>query len=162
MKNIFFITVLVLVYGALEISQVFAQPENRLRSERRIEELARIKLAETLNLDEERSVRFFSRRNEHIQKIEKMKFKKDELLDSIEKNLSSGSSTEESANYKKMISGILKIDTEIEKERNQFIQSLSDILSEKEICMFFVFERNFQRELRNMLLQHRQRERGRR
>ncbi len=157
MKKILFIIVFILLHGITATDLLYAQPQDGIRGERRIEELARIKLIETLQLDEETTVRFFSRRNEHRLRIEKLKHKKNELLDSIEESISIDASVNDEKKYKKMIQDYFDIEMEFEKERKQFITSLSDILTENEICRFLVFERNFDRELRNLLMKHRQR-----
>ena len=50
----------------------FAQKRDRMKAMQKMEELKKIKLIDVLQLDEETSIKFFTRRSEHIKKIEEL------------------------------------------------------------------------------------------
>ena len=60
-----------------------------------------------------------------------------------------------------MIDKYLSYDNEIEKEREAFIHSLSDILSVTQIAKLVVFEKKFRDEIRDILFKTRMERRRR-
>lgn len=147
----------------LFISLCAAQDRDELRGEkkhyRKIKELERIKLIESLDLDEKTAVQFFSRRKEHEKKIEKLFESKDIKLNEMEKRLEKTSGSELSEDYKKLNKELSEIETALLNERNNFFSSLDDILTPRQICKLHVFERNFKQEIRKLLFKGRRKDR---
>lgn len=123
----------------------------------KIAELEKIKLIETLNLDEETTLKFFSRRNLHQNQMKIIMREKDSLLT----QLSSLIKSESKADYESMIGEIFKIENKLIIERQNFIKSLHDIFSSEQVAMLLVFERRFRSEIRKELLKQGKRMRGR-
>ncbi len=135
------------------LSGTFAQGfHGHEEKDSRIRELERVKLIETLNLDEETSVRFFTRRNEHQNKMEELTDARNEALDNLASEIENGA--DESLlqdKYKK----IFKLEENILDERERFFESLDDIFNPIEKAKLLVFEHKFRRELRKLLMKER-------
>ncbi len=117
----------------------------------KIEELEKIKLIEILDLNDEDMIKFFNRRKEFLEKNNQLEEKKNKQIDIMKEGLDN---TDEQRS-KIMIDEILSIDDDIVKNRREFLLSLKDILNNKQIAKFIIFERNFKRELKELLLKKR-------
>ena len=120
----------------------------------RMAQLEKIKLIEVLNMDEETTLRFFSRRAEFQKKHEELRENIDTKIDQLEATLK-GTRMITDVELKTMIDEILEHHLAFENERADFINSLSDILSLEQIARYVVFEKRFKDELRRLLLHER-------
>ena len=130
--------------------------ENKMKNGEKLEQVEKIKLIEALNLDEETSIRFFARRNESKNEVQELEKKTDELIFELERTFNPGNKTQ-SEKQKELISEILKIRESIEMKRNQFLNSIDDILTTEQIAKLIVFEKKFRDEIRNVLFDRRPR-----
>jgi hypothetical protein len=130
--------------------------EKKMKNREKLEQLEKIKLIEALDLDEETSIRFFARRNESKNEIQELEKKADEIIFELEKSFNSENDNQ-SEKQKQMISEMLKIRASIEMKRNQFLNSLDDILTTEQIAKLIVFEKKFRDEIRNVLFDRRSR-----
>ncbi len=119
----------------------------------KIEQLEKIKIIEELNMDEETTLKFFARRNEHRENQRAIIEKRDQLFKSLSENFNS----EEDVNYKEKIKEIFGIEKEMITQREVFFNSLGDILSEKEMVQLVIFEFNFRNEVRHQFMKQGQR-----
>jgi hypothetical protein len=128
-------------------------PEKQ-QSFERIQQLMKMRMVETLELKEEQSVRFIARFNEHEKLRREMMKQKGELLDRIEKMLKEGSSERD---IERVLPEALALDSRIMEERSRFFGGLSDILTIQQRAKLLLFERRFERELREAVreTQHR-------
>ncbi len=117
----------------------------------KISELEKIKLIEELQLDEETTLRFFSRRNLHQETQKKIKSKRDSMLTILNRKIEKD---DNKINYQNEIDEILFIDKKLLDERVKFFNSLSDIFSNKQIAQLLVFEKKFRSEIRKQILRH--------
>jgi hypothetical protein len=150
MKKIHLIILLLMILTPL----IYTQEREDYKRKNKIEQLERLKMIEVLDLDEETSIRFFSRRNEHQKEIEEMEKKSSDLFYQLEKILKSGKNDTE-VEQKKIISDLMDNREKIELKRKQFILSLSDILTTGQISKYVLFEKRFREELRKILLEKR-------
>jgi len=116
----------------------------------KLEQLEKIKLIEALDLDEETSIRFFARRNDSKKEIQELEKKADDIIFELDKSFNSDDKNQDEK-QKQLISDMLKTRESIELKRNQFINSLDDILSTEQIAKLIVFEKKFRDEIRNVL-----------
>ncbi len=151
--NKFIITSVILVLLA---SMAYPQKmrQKRLQKQSKLEQLEKVKLLETLDLNEEIAIKFFARRNESRKEIENLEKKSDDLLLELENTLSLDDKKMETK-QKQIISDLFKTRESIEASRNNFINSLTDILTISQISKLIVFERKFRDEIRNVLLNKR-------
>ncbi|WP_337865979.1 hypothetical protein [Ignavibacterium sp.] len=147
MKNIILISLL-LLFSLPALSQ---ERRERRMMDSKIEQLEKVKLIESLNLNEEQSVRFFARRNEHRKEIEKLEMRSDEIIRDLEK-LTDGPNDKNIAEQKRLLDEFLDIRIQIENKRKQFILSLNDILSPEQVTKLVVFEKRFKDEIRKILM----------
>ena len=138
--------------------QSFAQFEDRPPHHFRdkIFQLEKIKLIETLKMDEETTLRFFARRSETETAIDSLRKNLDNLLDKIDQKISGDSKTNDEE-LKTLIKKVSEIRLKIDQKRIDFVNSLNDILSTKQIAKFVVFEKKFRDDLAKSLMKDRMR-----
>lgn len=124
----------------------------------KIERLEKIKLIETLELDEETTLRFFSRRAEHRRTMHSLQQDADNKLKELETATQNANISDKE--LQKLLSEYLQIEQKIVNERNSFISSLNGILNYRQLCSLLVFEKKFREELRDVILRERQRRRN--
>lgn len=120
----------------------------------KFEQLEKIKLIETLQMDEETTLRFFSRRTEHRNQQDAIQEKIKSNIDNLDVMLKSGRavSIEE---LKSKINEINTLELQLEKNKVEFLNSLSDILSYEQIAQMIIFEKRFRNEVRKLLMKER-------
>ena len=136
-----------LISGA--VSLAFSQPGGPPGDQRgweRIEQLRKVRMIEMLDLSESQSVRFFARLKEHDAARQDLMKQRNESLDKIERLVRNHA---DSTEYAPLFSEVQGIDSRMVTERKKFFDSLSDILSIEQQGKFLVFERRFDRELRD-------------
>ena len=126
------------------------------KPQKRIEELEKIKLLEVLNLDEKTMLKFFSRRDEYQKKMNELRESSGDLLNQMDKLVKDGNKQQDSE-LKELINKYLANQAKFNKIRGEFIGSISDILTTRQIAKYLVFERKFRDEIRNLIFKHRMR-----
>lgn len=129
--------------------EFFAQV-NKKDGREKIEALEKLKLIEVLKMDEETSVKFFTRRNEHQGKMKDLFRELDSKRENI-KNKLSAVSDDNDAELKKLIDSYFITHQRLDDEKKRFINSLSDILTYKQIAELTLFEKRFREEIRDVL-----------
>lgn len=143
--------IFIVVIGAV---QLFGQPERfGDHPPKKIEELYKIKLIESLQMDEETTLRFFSRQTKNREEIRQINDKGDELLEQMESKISSGSKEEISS----LVNAFIKNEEEAAQKKAEFVNSLYDILTPGQVAKFLVFEMRFKEEIRDILMKERRR-----
>jgi len=152
MKVLFSTLSLLIVFSIQSLSQIHDRPPQLMRD--KLNQLEKIKLIETLEMNEETTLRFFSRRNEHQTKMEKLTEHADEIINQMEIIFKAGKVyTEEE--LKSLIEEANTIHSEIVQTKSNFINSLDDILTTEQIAKLIIFERRFKNELRRAMFKGR-------
>jgi len=151
------IYIYLLCFLSLVSVQTFAQfddepPPHHFRD--KIFQLEKIKLIETLQMDEETTLRFFSRRSKTENVIDSLRKNIDDLLNKIDQKISGNNQTNDKV-LKSLIEKVGEIRLKIDQKRIDFVKSLSDILTTKQIAKFVVFEKKFRDELAKSLMKDR-------
>lgn len=120
----------------------------------KFEQLEKIKLIETLELDEETTLRFFARRSEHKKKQDEIQGKIQKMIDNLDVVFKSGRAVTVEE-IKSDINEINNLQLQMDKNRVDFINSLSDILSYEQIAKLLVFEKRFRNEVRKLIIKER-------
>ena len=144
----------------LSVTLVHAQP-GRMSEQRpfeRIEQWKKVRLIEMLDLKEEQSVRFFARLNEHENVKRELMKDKGEALDKIERLVRNHADEKE---FDKVFPEVAAADARIAEEGRKFFDGLADILSAEQRGKLLLFERHFERELREAMREAQQRRRHR-
>jgi len=152
MKVIFLVICFTLIASMQTFSQMGDEPPRHMRE--KLDQLEKIKLIEALDMDEETTLRFFSRRNEHRMKMDELTNRADEIISQMEVIFKSGKVYTE-AELKSLINEANNIHSEIDKEKSEFINSLDDILTTEQIAKLIIFERRFKDELRRAMFKGR-------
>ncbi|MGE5812680.1 MAG: hypothetical protein ACM339_14320 [Ignavibacteria bacterium] len=120
----------------------------------KMKDLEKLKLIEALDMDEETTLKFFSRRNAHMDKMEVLRKKEDNLIEELN-DLAQSTENQDDPQIKKMIDESFKIRDEMDEERKIFINSLADILTYKQVAKLIAFEPRFKKEIREILFKER-------
>jgi hemerythrin-like domain-containing protein len=114
----------------------------------RIEELKKLKMLEELNLSEDASQKFLSRYVNFRKQWRQLEKERSELLNDLEALLKA---TENEPDLSKKIEEIESVDQKMFDNRKIFIQDLKKIIQTEKTAHYLLFERNFQREIQNIL-----------
>lgn len=152
MKVLFFAVILIIVSSIQSFSQMHDKPPHHMRD--KLNQLEKIKLIEVLNMNEETTLRFFSRRNEHQVKINELVKRTDEIITQMEFIFKAGKVYTE-AELKSLIEEANTMHTEIVQTKSDFINSLDDILTTDQIAKLIIFERRFKDELKRAMFKRR-------
>lgn len=128
------------------------RPPHHMRE--KLKHLEKIKLIETLDMDEETTLRFFSRKNELEKKIDSLTEQAEQVINQMEIIFKAGKVYTE-AELKSLINEVNTIHSEVEKEKSNFINSLDDIFTTEQIAKFIIFERRFKDELKKAMFKER-------
>ncbi len=151
MKKLFFITFLVIFAATGLYAQDRGKGDKNMRPLQKIEEWEKMKLIEVLNLNEDTSVRFFARRNEHQKKIREILDQRDDLAKQMEAEFKDGSKVSD-ATYQDQINSMISSEVKIQKERENYLRGLNDILTPEQIAKLTVFEIRLRKEIRERLM----------
>lgn len=123
----------------------------------RIEQWKKIRLGEVLDLKEEQSVRFFARLNEHEGRRRDLFKERGDVLDRIERLVRNhGDETE----IQKEMDNVSTVDGKMMEEGKKFLGSLGDILTVEQRAKLLLFERRFEKELREAMREAQRRRHG--
>jgi hypothetical protein len=146
---------------AAVIVPALSQDERPMRGPagERVEQLKKLRMQEALALDEETSIRFFARYNEHQEELRSAGKKRAEVIDDLQALVKKNAPESE-------VDAKLKVVVTAEREvidvRQKFVEKLGDILTKHQIARYVVFERNFNQDLRELMRESaQQRWRGR-
>lgn len=147
MKKLIFSFIVMLSFSLSGI----AQPEHDMgpRVPERIRQLEKIKLIETLEMNEETTLKFFARRTEFEKGIEKLHNEIGKKLEKLEKRVNDETSAESDIII--LLDQISELQQQVENNKAKFLKSLEDILSTRQIAKLVLFERNFREELRRAI-----------
>ena len=107
-------------------------------------------MIEILDLSEDQSIRFFARLHEHQKNTDELNAERMILLDKIERLVRNKVDPEQ---YLEMFTEIDAVDEKLFRDRRAFGEGLHEILSEEQCAKLLLFERQFQKELKDALLQ---------
>ncbi|TSA29574.1 MAG: hypothetical protein D4R68_02020 [Ignavibacteriales bacterium] len=150
MKKIFLLFFLFSILLSTSYSQERMRQGKDQRPLQRIEQWEKIKLIDALNLNEDTAIRFFARRHENQKKMKEILDQRDDAIKSIEDEIKNGNQND--ASYKDKVNNLLLLEGSISKERENFLRSLSDLLSPMQIAKMMVFEHRFRKEVRETLM----------
>ena len=136
------------------LTSVLAQRHERMKPMQKMEELRKIKLIEILQMNEETSVKFFTRRYEHMKRIENLNQTGKEKMDQIDEMLTEQKENSDQV-LKKAIDEYLQIQENIMRERQNFLKSATEILTIEQMGKLVVFEEKFRNEVSGLLFRER-------
>ncbi|HSW54135.1 MAG TPA: hypothetical protein VLH59_03530 [Ignavibacteriaceae bacterium] len=152
MKNINLSLLILLMLSTTLFAQRGKWQDEEARE--KFEQLEKIKLIETLEMDEETTLRFFARRSEHRKQQDEIQEKIRQKIDNLDVIFKSGrvATVDE---IKSDVNEITNLQLQFDKGRVDFVNSLSDILSYEQIAKLIIFEKRFRNEVRKLLIKER-------
>jgi hypothetical protein len=152
MKTFNLTLLLVIIFSLNHFAQKGRWQDEEARE--KFEQLEKIKLIETLELDEETTLRFFARRSEHRKQQDEIQQTIQQKIDDLDVIFKSGR-VAAADEIKKSINEINELQLKFDKNRMEFINSLSDIMSYEQIAKLMIFEKRFRNELRKLIIKER-------
>ena len=114
----------------------------------RIESFKKVRLLEVLKLDEATSAKFIARYNLRAEKMRASERTRSEIVDQLEQQVASNASE---AEFSQTFAALAEQEKKMFEKRLSFISDLRDILTPQQVAQFIVFERTFNRDLRNIV-----------
>ncbi len=111
----------------------------------RLRDLERIKIIEALNMNEETSIRFFSRRNSHLNEQKKITQKRDSLYSKMRMLLKEEEFEE--AEQQQLLLKIFECEEQLLQNRKVFLEKLTEILDVKQKFQYVAFEHAFKKQI---------------
>jgi Spy/CpxP family protein refolding chaperone len=115
-------------------------------------------MMEVLKLDEETSVRFFARYDKEQELIRSLTAKRNRTIDQLE-NLTATPASD--AEIDKYFKELRDVEDQVHEARIKYWDSLSEILTKKQLAEYVAFERNFFRDLRDLMRETQENRMGR-
>ena len=141
---------LVLALTAFASAQAQDLPPVSGRAGERLEMWRKMRIQEVLRLDEETSVRFFARYSKHTQQFREINLQRNSLVDQLSLTNRSGSSD---AERQKLIDKLMQSEEEITHAKLAFLEDLKELLTPRQLASYIVFERDFNKNVRDILRQ---------
>ncbi len=138
----------------------YSQPLPKERIREQIETIRMWKLTEALNLSEEQSMRFFPLFNKWEREKRQLDEERNRLLDQLENILDQERPKERE--IKSLLKRLEENQTRRAKGRKDFWLQVSEILTLKQRAEYLIFQRNFERRIREIIKNIREHRRERR
>jgi len=123
----------------------------------RLEQFKKIRLMEVLQLGEQESIRFFSRYDKFQEELRGLERERSNIIDDLDSLVKRD---EKSEAYQKDFDEIVALGQRVADARTRFYKEVRGILTPRQVAKLIVFDRDFGRELRE-IIQDVQRERRR-
>jgi len=114
----------------------------------RIEQFKRVRLIEVLKMDEETSVRFIARYSKYTENLRSIQKDHNALIDKLQDMNKSNVSN---SDIEQVIKDIGMNEEKIAETRSKFLEELKSVISIKQVAGYVVFERNFNKNLREIM-----------
>jgi hypothetical protein len=125
-----------------------AQPPVQGKASERVEQYKKIRMMEVLGLDEQSSIKFFSRYNKNVEVMKDLRQKQVQALASIQILRKSKATDNE---YAKVVSDLRSLEGQVNQTKSKYIDDLKDLLTSKQLAEYLVFELRFQQNLRDLV-----------
>ncbi len=133
-------------------------PDRERPGVERLERFKRMRLVESLKLNEEDAVRFVAKQTAHDDKIRELFTSRADAMSKMKELLQGNGNASE---LQKHIDDVLDLDQKIFAERRRYQEDVRKLLTAEQFAKFLVFEQNFGRQMREALDEMREGRRGR-
>jgi len=127
----------------------------RNNAREKIDQLEKIKLIEELNMSDDVSLKFFTKRNEFREKGKRLNGKIDSLSRTISEKSQRIDENIPNEEWEKLIEEFVSTEKKLQNNKNDFLISIQKILTPKQVAEFLAFERKFREEIQGILLRGR-------
>ncbi|MCX6144226.1 MAG: hypothetical protein NTZ35_13505 [Ignavibacteriales bacterium] len=125
-----------------------AQAHVQGKAAERVEQYKKIRMMEVLGLDEQSSIKFFTRYDKNLEVMKDLRQKQVQTLARIQSLRKSKASDNE---YAKVVSDLRSLEDRVNQTKSKYIDDLKDALTSKQLAEYLVFELRFQQNLRDLV-----------
>jgi len=125
-----------------------AVPPVQGKAAERVEQFKKIRMMEILGLDEQASIKFFARYNKNLEVMKDLRQKQVQALARIQKLRRIKASDDDYAN---VVSDLRSLEDQVNQTKSKYIDDLKDVLTNKQLAEYLVFELRFQQNLRDLV-----------
>jgi hypothetical protein len=125
-----------------------AQPPVRGKAAERVEQFKKIRIMEVLGLDEQSSIKFFARYNKNLEVMKDLRQKQIQTLARIQ-NLRKDKASDN--DYAKVVTELRSLEDQVNQTKSNYIDDLKEVLTNKQLAEYLVFELRFQQNLRDLV-----------
>ena len=137
---------LVLIFSSASLAQL-REPYQR-RPLERLESLKKVRMLEALKLDEETGVKLINRYTKNRETIWDLEKERRTVMDKLAAQLQSNATDTE---FEKTIDELLAVEKKITDVRVNYLQELKEVLTTRQVAEYLVFERNFAKDIRDII-----------
>lgn len=123
-------------------------PQMGGRAMERLESYKKVRMLEALKLDEEKGLKLVSRYTKYREGVKDLEKERMAVIDALEKSLN-GSPTE--GEFQKSFLQLNDVERKMSDLRGKYLTDLKEILTERQVAEYLVFERNFARDIRDIV-----------
>lgn len=154
MKNVIFFSLVALFLSlCLPAAQSFAQDKHDKQLQK-VDQLEKVKLIEYLNLNDDTNVKLLSRRKDFKAKNRSYYKAMDSLITELESY--DGKNDKQNPAIKRCIEEYQRVELQIMKNRQEYINSLYEILTPEQVGKYIVFEKKFKKEIQDFIFKARE------
>jgi hypothetical protein len=124
------------------------QPPVQGKAAERVEQFKKIRMMEVLGMDEQTSIKFFARYNKNAEVMKELRQKQIQALTQIQ-NLRKNKASDN--DYAKVITDLRSLEEQVNQTKSKYIDDLKDVLTNKQLAEYLVFELRFQQNLRDLV-----------
>jgi hypothetical protein len=147
LRKVRMLALLSVAFTLLALSQD-SPPMGPGRALERVEQFKKIRLMEVLNLDEENSIKFFARYNKHQELLRDLRKKQVAALAQVQ---TLRKSKAPDGDYTKTVEELLALESQISDAKAGYVDELKQVLTNKQLAEYLVFEVRFQQNLRELV-----------
>lgn len=130
---------------------MYAQPPGAFmkpRAMERLENYKKVRMLEALKLDEQTGIKLISRYTKHREEMRAIEEQRAQLIEKLESQVHSNASD---AEYQKAFTDLTDVEKKFGESRAEYYSSLKEILTNKQIAEYLIFEKNFAKDLRDIM-----------
>lgn len=147
------IIVLLTVLTVAMVSLTAAQPQEMMKGHpgrpmERLERYKKIRMVEALNLDDETGVKLVTRYTKHRERLKDLEAERGEVVKKLEAMIDTKT---QDAEYQKVFNELGETERKISEARKKYLEELGEILTKKQVAEYIVFERDFMKDVRNVI-----------
>jgi hypothetical protein len=125
-----------------------SEPVIQGKAAERVEQFKKIRMMEVLGMDEQTSIKFFARYNKNLEVMKDLRQQQIKALGHIQ-TLRKAKASE--SDYAKVVRDLRSLEEQVHQTKSNYIDDLKDVLTNKQLAEYLVFELRFQQNLRELV-----------
>jgi hypothetical protein len=125
-----------------------SEPAVQGKAAERVEQFKKIRMMEMMGMDEQTSIKFFARYNKNAEAMKDLRQQQIKALGQIQALRKAKASENE---YGKVINELRSLEDQVSQTKSKYLDDLRDVLTNKQLAEYLVFELRFQQNLRELV-----------